>query len=121
MSSGEREWLAANGPGGWIDDMRKRIVALETALRQIETGCIASGDLHYASIATAALREKTREQREILRQQELVLEGIGPLMDSWDHLPNDVKDYLREESPSLCAELERIAQIYGGNCEKYLE
>ena len=68
-----------------------------------------------------AMRDKTGGQREIIRQQALVLDGIGPLMDSWDHLPNDVKDDLREESPGLCAELERIAQIYGGNCDKYLE
>lgn len=81
-----------------------------------------TADLSYAELAAyfqADLLEHP-EQQEIRRQQELVLEEIGPLMDSWDHLPNDVKDDLREESPGLCAQLERIAQIYGGNCEKYL-
>lgn len=27
-----REWLAANAPGGWIDDLRVRLTTLEQAL-----------------------------------------------------------------------------------------
>jgi hypothetical protein len=39
----------------YLRSMKDRIRALEAALRRLETACIESGDLYYASIATAAL------------------------------------------------------------------
>jgi hypothetical protein len=45
------------------------------------------------------------------KQARLIIEEIGPLMDAWDGLPNDVKDQLREDSESMCEQLDRIAHI----------
>ncbi len=52
--------------------------------------------------------EQMRERR---KQARLIVEEIGPLLDAWDGLSNDVRGDLREESPSLCDQLERIAYI----------
>ena len=49
--------------------------------------------------------------QERLNQRTLIHEEIGPLMDAWDGLCNDVKGELREESAELCDHLDRIAYI----------
>jgi len=51
------------------------------------------------------IRER-RAARE--RQQREVMELIGPLLDAWEDIPNDIKGDLREHCTPLCHYLDRI-------------
>lgn len=53
-----KSWLRANAPGGWIDDMRARVNAMESALKKIVNGrhCPAIGErLSDTEMAVVAL------------------------------------------------------------------
>jgi len=45
------------------------------------------------------------------KQARLIIEEIGPLLDAWEGLCNDVRFELREEWSELCKYLDRIAYI----------
>lgn len=45
------------------------------------------------------------------KQSKAVMELIGPLLDAWDGMPNDVKGQMEEEEAlDLCHYLRRIAK-----------
>lgn len=52
----------------------------------------------------AATLQRAREA-----QAKKVMPLIGPLLDAWDMMPNDVNTELRESCPSLCDHLDKIA------------
>jgi len=42
------------------------------------------------------------------RQSRDVMKLIGPLLDAWDDVPNDLKGDLREQCTPLCDYLDKI-------------
>lgn len=58
-----------------------------------------------------------RSERRGLRivQAKAVMPLIGPLLDAWEGVSNDVKSSLREDEPRLCKFLDEInAAMEGG-------
>lgn len=35
---------------------------------------------------------------------------IGPLLDAWDEVPNDIKSLIEEQAPSLANHLDKVAE-----------
>jgi hypothetical protein len=55
----------------------------------------------------------TREYDRVLAlaravQVRQVMPLIGPLLDAWDELPNDLRGLLQEQAPTLCEYLYKI-------------
>lgn len=46
-------------------------------------------------------------------QAKQVMPLIGPLLDAWEEVPNDVKSGLREDCPMLCGYLDTIETAMG--------
>jgi hypothetical protein len=53
----------------------------------------------------AEIRERLEARR---RQRRTVMDLIGPLLDAWEDIPNDIKSDLREHCTPLCHYLDRI-------------
>ena len=53
---------------------------------------------------------------ESLRQEQsrAVMPLIGPLLDAWEGVPNDVKSQMEEEALDLCHYLRRIERAMDG-------
>mgnify|MGYP001603130379 CR=1 FL=1 len=51
-----------------------------------------------------------RSERQGLRivQSKAVMPLIGPMLDAWDGMPNDLKAEIREAEPALCDYLDQI-------------
>lgn len=59
-----------------------------------------------------------RERAALRRQQaDAVMEEIGPLLDAWDSIPNDVKSQLEEDALDFCHYMRRIYNAVDGGTE----
>ena len=56
-----------------------------------------------------------RELAALRRQQaDAVMEEIGPLLDAWESIPNDVKSQLEEDALDFCHYMRRIYRAVDG-------
>ncbi|MBK5958065.1 hypothetical protein CCR97_08020 [Rhodoplanes elegans] len=59
----------------------------------------------------------TEAERAALRAEQAarVMPLIGPLLDAWDGLPNDIRSLVRDEHPELGTHLNQIAAAVEGD------
>ncbi len=58
------------------------------------------------------VKERIMPSKELMRLRQLQIENvmpeIGGLLDSWDHIPNDIKEELEQDAPSFVSAISRI-------------
>jgi hypothetical protein len=55
--------------------------------------------------------ELAMHNRLRLAQAKRVMPVVGPLLDAWDGIANDVRSGLEEDAPTLVAFLDRLRQV----------
>ena len=61
-------------------------------------------------------KKNVSDLNELRRKQAFaVMDEIGPLLDAWESIPNDVKGQLEEEALEFCHYMRRIYRAVEGS------
>ena len=58
-----REWLRANAPGGWIDNLRVKVKQMDAAFESLLIRCDDSDSAMYGTLSTSFVRDTVRIAR----------------------------------------------------------
>lgn len=49
------------------------------------------------------------------QQSKRVMKRVGPLLDEYDGLPNDVRGYIKQQAPGFIREMSKLQRAVEGN------